>query len=41
MFNSLEYAHNARMDSDLYHQRSISDTAFVRIKRTLGVAARA
>ncbi|WP_436933467.1 transposase, partial [Halovenus amylolytica] len=41
LFNSLDYAHNARMDSDRYHQRSMSETVFSSIKRTLGAAVRA
>ncbi len=39
--NPLDYAHNARMDSDRYHQRSMSETDFSSIKRTLGAAVRA
>jgi len=38
IMNPLEYAHNARMDSDRYHQRSMSQTVFSSIKRTLGAA---
>jgi IS5 family transposase len=38
LFNSLDHAHNARMDSDRYHQRSMSETVFSSIKRTLGGA---
>jgi IS5 family transposase len=33
---SLGYAHNARMDSDRYQQRAMSETVFSSIKRTLG-----
>ncbi len=36
-----DHAHNARMDSDRYHQRSMSETVFSSIKRTLGSAVRA
>jgi len=32
---------NARMDGDRYHQRSMSETVFSSIKRTLGAAVRA
>jgi len=41
IYSSLNYAHNARMDSDRYHQRSMSETVFSLIKRTLGSAVRA
>jgi IS5 family transposase len=41
LFNSLDHAHNACMDSDRYHQRSMSETVFSSIKRTLGAAVRA
>ncbi|SEP24869.1 Transposase DDE domain-containing protein [Halogranum amylolyticum] len=41
IMNPLDHAHNARMDSDRYHQRSMSETAFSSIKRTLGAAVRA
>ncbi len=39
--NPLDHAHNARMDSDRYHQRSMSETVFSSIKRTLGADVRA
>jgi len=41
IFSSLDHAHNARMDSDRYHQRSMAETVFSSIKRTLGAAVRA
>jgi len=41
LFNSLDHAHNAHMDSDRYHQRSMSETVFSSIKRTLCGAVRA
>jgi IS5 family transposase len=41
IYSSLDHAHNARMDSDRYHQRSMSETVFSSIKRTLGAAVRA
>jgi len=36
-----DHAHNARIDDDLYHQRSMSETVFSSVKRSLGVALRA
>lgn len=36
-----DYAHNARLDDDLYGQRAISETAFSVLKRTLGETLRA
>ena len=39
--NPLDHAHNARMDGDRYHQRSMAETVFSSIKRTLGSAVRA
>ena len=39
--NPLEHAHNARMDGDRYNQRSMSETVFSSIKRTLGSAVNA
>ena len=36
-----DYAHNARIDDDLYGQRSISESVFSSVKRSLGVALRA
>ncbi|AHG02914.1 transposase ISH9 [Halobacterium sp. DL1] len=41
IMNPLDHAHNARMDGDRYHQRSMSETVFSSIKRTLGAAVRA
>ncbi len=41
IMNPLDHAHNARMDSDRYHQRSMSETVFSSIKRTLGAAVSA
>jgi IS5 family transposase len=40
-FTSLDYAHNARMDSDRYNKRWMAETVFSSIKRTLGAAVRA
>ena len=36
-----DHAHNARIDDDLYHQRSMSESVFSSVKRSLGVALRA
>ena len=41
IMNSLDHAHNARMDGDRYHQLSMSESVFSSIKRTLGSAVRA
>jgi len=41
IMHPLDHAHNARMDGDRYHQRSMSETVFSLIKRTLGSAVRA
>ena len=41
LHNSLDHAHNARMDSDSYNRRWMVETAFSAIKRTLGSAVRA
>jgi len=41
ILNPLDHDHNARMDGDRYHQRSMSETVFSSIKRTLGSAVRA
>jgi len=41
IMNPLDHAHNARIDGDRYHQRSMSETVFSSIKRTLGSAVRA
>jgi len=38
--NPLDYAHNARMDRDRYNRRSLTETVFSSIKRTLGAAVR-
>jgi len=32
-----DHAHNARIDDDLYHQRSMSESVFSSVKRSLGV----
>lgn len=36
-----DHAHNARIDDDLYGQRSMAETVFSSVKRSLGVALRA
>lgn len=36
-----DHAHNARIDTNLYGQRSMSETVFSAVKRSLGVALRA
>jgi IS5 family transposase len=36
-----DYAHNARIDDDIYGQRSIVETVFSSVKRSLGSALRA
>jgi IS5 family transposase len=41
LHNSLDPAHNARMDSESYNRRWMVETAFSAIKRTLGSAVRA
>jgi len=41
IMNPLDHAYNARMDGDRYHQRSMAETVFSSIKRTLGSAVRA
>jgi len=41
IMNPLDHAHNACMDGDRYHQRSMSEAVFSTIKRTLGAAVRA
>ena len=41
LHNSLDHAHNARMDSDSYNCRRMVETVFSAIKRTLGSAVRA
>ncbi len=41
IMNPLDHAHNARMDGDRYHQRSMSENVLSSIKRTLGSAVRA
>ncbi len=40
-FRPIDHAHNARIDETLYGQRSLSETVFSVIKRTLGNAVRA
>jgi len=40
-YSSLDHVHNARMDCDRYLQRSMSETVFPSIKRTLDSAVRA
>jgi hypothetical protein len=40
LYSSLEYAHNARMNSDSYNRRWMVETAFPSIKRTLDSAVR-
>ena len=41
IMSPLDYAHNARMDRDRYNRRSMNETVFSKIKRTLGAAVRA
>ena len=41
IYSSLDHAHNARMNSDDYNKRWMSETVFSSIKRTLGAAVRA
>jgi IS5 family transposase len=41
IMNPLDHAHNARMDSNRYHQQSMSETVFSSIKRTRDAAVRA
>jgi len=41
IYFSLDHAHNARIDSDWYHQRSMSETVFSSIRSTLGFPVRA
>jgi len=41
IYSSPDHAHNARTDTDQYHQRSMSETVFSSIKRTHGGAERA
>lgn len=36
-----DHAHNARIDDDLYGQRSMAETVFSSVKRSLGCALRA
>ena len=40
IMNPLDHAHKSRMYGDCYHQRSMSETVFPSIKRTLGSAVR-
>jgi len=39
-FHPIDHAHNARIDTDDYGQRALSETVFSSIKRTLGHAVR-
>jgi len=41
IFQPIDHAHNARIDRALYNQRSMCETVFSAIKRTLGDAVRA
>ena len=41
IFRPVDHAHNARVDGPQYRQRSMSETVFSTIKRTLGDAVRA
>jgi IS5 family transposase len=41
VFAPYDHAHNARIDDDLYHQRSICETVNSVIKRSYGSAVRA
>jgi IS5 family transposase len=41
IFQPIDHAHNARIDGPLYRQRSMCETVFSMIKRTLGDAVRA
>ena len=41
LFQAVDHAHNARIDAALYGQRSMCETVFSTIKRTLGCAVRA
>ena len=38
---SYDYAHNARIDDEIYGQRSMAETVFSSVKRSLGSALRA
>jgi IS5 family transposase len=40
LFTAYDQAHNARLDSDLYGQRWMADTAFLATKRRYGFAVR-
>jgi len=40
LFAHYDHAHNARLDSDLYGQRWMAETAFSAIKRRYGAAVR-
>jgi IS5 family transposase len=40
LFAHYDHAHNARLDSDLYGQRWLGETAFSAIKRRFGSAVR-
>ena len=41
MFAAYDHAHNARIDDELYHQRSTSESVNSLIKRSHGSAVRA
>jgi IS5 family transposase len=41
VFASYDHAHNARIDDELYHQRSISESVNSSIERSHGSAVRA
>jgi len=41
VFRPIDHAHNARVDGPRYRQRSMCETVFSTIKRTLGDAVRA
>jgi len=40
IYSSLNHAYNARIGDDIYHQRSMSESVFSSVKRSLGVALR-
>jgi IS5 family transposase len=40
-FQPIDHAHNARIDGPRYRQRSMCETVFSALKRTLGDAVRA
>jgi IS5 family transposase len=41
VFAAYDHAHNARIDDDLYHQRSLTETTNSSLKRSQGEALRA